>query len=64
MTSFAKWVSMLQEFKAIPNAGKPRYRPPTFLEITQFPHYENVSTNILRFFLDPSEPHGLGTSLL
>ncbi|CAN5270504.1 hypothetical protein BH24ACT19_BH24ACT19_15830 [soil metagenome] len=40
-----------------------RTGPPkkTFMEITKYPHYENVCSNILAFFLDPEEPHGLGT---
>jgi hypothetical protein len=33
----------------------------TFMEITRYPHYENVCSNVLAFFLDPKEPHGLGT---
>ena len=39
-------------------------RPPTFMEISRYPHYENVCSNILAFFFDPSEPHGLGTLFL
>lgn len=36
-------------------------RLPTFLEITRYPHYEDVCSNILEFYLDPKKPHGLGT---
>jgi hypothetical protein len=39
-------------------------RPPTFMEIAGYPHYENVCSNILAFFLDPEEPHGLETLVL
>lgn len=39
-------------------------RPPTFMEISRYPHYENVCSNILAFFFDPSKPHGLGTLFL
>lgn len=39
-------------------------RPPTFMEISGYPHYENVCSNILAFFFDPSEPHGFGTLFL
>ena len=39
-------------------------RPPTFLEITRYPYYENVCSNILAFFFDPGKPHGLGTLFL
>lgn len=30
----------------------------TFLDIAQMPHYENVNSNILTFFLDQNEEHG------
>ena len=39
-------------------------RPPTFMEIAGYPHYENVCSNVLAFYLDPKQPHGLGTLLL
>ena len=39
-------------------------RPPTIIEIGGNPHYENVCSNILAFFLDPDKPHGLGTLFL
>ena len=41
----------------------PRRRP-TFMEITRYPHYENVCSNILAFFFDPGEVHELGTLFL
>lgn len=31
----------------------------TFMEIAGYPHYENVSSNILKFFLDPNNEHEL-----
>lgn len=34
--------------------------PPTLMEIAGFPHWENVYSNILAFFLDTGEPHGFG----
>ncbi|MCY3767494.1 MAG: PD-(D/E)XK nuclease family protein, partial [Gemmatimonadetes bacterium] len=39
-------------------------RPPTLMEISGYPHYENVCSNILAFFFDPDKPHGLGTLFL
>ena len=39
-------------------------RLPTFMEITRYPHYEDVCSNILAFFFDPDNPHGLGTLFL
>lgn len=34
------------------------------MELSGYPHYENVCSNILRFYLDTSEPHGLKNLLL
>lgn len=33
---------------------------PTFLDISGFPHYENVFSNILQFFFQTNEAHGMG----
>lgn len=38
--------------------------PRTFLEIAGYPHYENVCSNLLSFYLDPEEEHGMGDLLL
>ena len=50
--------ALLKAFDQVPE------RLPTFLEITRYPHYENVCSNILEFLLDPKKPHGLGTLFL
>jgi hypothetical protein len=34
------------------------------MEIAGYPHYENVCSNILAFFMDPEESHGLKTLVL
>lgn len=39
-------------------------RSSTFMEIAGYPHYENVCSNILAFFLDPAAEHGLGDLVL
>lgn len=36
----------------------------TFFDIAGRGHYENPLSDLLRFFLDPNECHGLGTSIL
>jgi hypothetical protein len=53
--------TLLDEFSKLPARVE---RPPTFMEIAGYPHYENVCSNILAFFLDPDEPHGLGILVL
>ena len=52
---------LLDDFRALPGHVE---RPRTFMEIAGYPHYENVCSNILAFFMDPQESHGLGTLVL
>jgi len=52
---------MLLKFKSIP---KIKEKKPTFLEIAGFPHYENVISNIVSFFVDTTEAHGLEDLLI
>src|SRR3954454_21989834 len=53
--------SLLEKIKELRRGAK---RLPTFMEIAGYPHYENVCSNILAFFLDPEEQHGLGVLVL
>ena len=54
--------SLLNAFhRDVPTRCEP---PPTFMQITRYPHYEDVCSNILAFFLDPGKPHGLGSLFL
>lgn len=32
----------------------------TFFDVTGYPHYENVASNVLKFFFDTNEEHGFG----
>lgn len=50
--------------RAVLNAPKTDAADPTILSISGYPHYENVASNILAFFLDPEEAHHLGTTVL
>jgi hypothetical protein len=52
---------LMEAFQALPGRVE---RPRTFMEITRYPHYENVCSNVLAFFMDPAESHGLGTLML
>ncbi len=52
---------LLDAFQALPGRVE---RPRTFMEIAGYPHYENVCSNILAFFMDPEESHGFGTLVL
>ena len=46
---------LLDAFKSLSSPIK----DPTFMEIAGYPHYENVCSNILAFYLQPDAPHGL-----
>lgn len=50
-----QYIKLLLDFKSIPR----KKRVKTFIEIAGFPHYENVCSNILKFYLHPFEEHGL-----
>jgi len=57
----AKAESLIAEFQSIPPIKQTN---PTIMEVSGYPHYENVCSNILAFFLNPSMPHGLGDLVL
>lgn len=52
-----KFRILLENFSKINNAAFAL--EPTFLDISGFPHYENVCSNILKFFFNSEEQHGL-----
>ena len=52
---------LLAEFKKLPPTLQ---RDPTTLELSGYPHLENVYSNILAFFLDPEREHGFGPLFL
>lgn len=39
-------------------------REKTFMEISGYPHYENVCSNILAFYLNPEEEHKFGNLVI
>ncbi len=52
--------TVLEQFQRLPVKRVKR----TFMQISGYPHYENVCSNILAFFMDPSNEHGLGDVVL
>jgi len=52
--------TLLDAFQAFPKAKQNR----TVMQVSGYPHYENVCSNILAFFFDPEEEHGLKDLLL
>lgn len=59
--SVAEAATLLDELAKLPERIE---RPPTFMEIGGYPHYENVCSNFLAFFFDPEGVHGLGSLFL
>ena len=53
--------ALLAEFKELPSTPQ---RAPTTLELSGYPHLENVYSNILAFFLDPGCEHGFRSLFL
>jgi hypothetical protein len=51
---------LLLDFQKMPRPKRTR----TFLEISGYPHYENVCSNILKFYLEPNNEHGLKDLIL
>lgn len=49
------FTQILLDLKSIPK----HKRTKTFMEICGYPQYENVCSNILKFYLDPTNEHGL-----
>lgn len=54
------FADLVTKFRALPDVS-PR---PTFMDVAGYPHYENVCSNILAFYLNPTEAHGLGNLVL
>ena len=52
---------LIEEFGKTPRIPTPEQ---TFMEIAGYPHYENVASNILAFFLYPGNNHGIHTTVL
>jgi len=61
MTATIDHKKLLDEFKKLPRTPQ---RDPTTLELSGYPHLENVYSNILAFFLDPEREHGFGSLFL
>jgi len=55
-----KLTKLLIDFQKIPK----RKRNRTFMEISGYPHYENVCSNILKFFFETKNEHNLNDLLI
>ena len=57
---YNRHLELLQEFESLPSPEKSE----SIFDIAGYPHYENVASNILSFYLNPNNEHGLGNLLL
>lgn len=55
-----EYLSLLLAYERLPRER----RRATFMEVSGHPHYENVCSNVLAFYLDPAQEHGMGTLML
>jgi hypothetical protein len=60
LSSYEKYLELIREFESLPKI----VRSESIFEIAGYPHYENVASNILAFFLNPNNEHGLGQLIL
>lgn len=56
----SKYLKLLLDYNLLPQSQ----RNLSIFEVTGYPHYENVCSNLLAFYLDPNKEHGLGSLLL
>ncbi len=57
---YKQYTSILREFNALPNLVSNE----NIFDIAGYPHYENVVSNILAFYLNPNNEHGLSNLFL
>jgi hypothetical protein len=57
---FEEYLELLGDFESSPKKSHSQ----SIFDIAGYPHYENVASNILAFFLSPNNEHGLGQLLL
>jgi hypothetical protein len=55
-----EYLNLLLDFQTLTREAKAK----TFMEISGQAHYENVASNILAFYFDPQEEHGLKNLLI
>ena len=58
-SNYDKFLELLHGFESLPDATKSE----SIFDIAGYPHYENVCSNILAFYLNPNNEHGLGNLL-
>ena len=52
-------LGLLHDFESLPDT----FKSESIFDIAGYPHYENVCSNILAFYLNPNNEHGLGNLL-
>ncbi|WP_323012547.1 PD-(D/E)XK nuclease family protein [Castellaniella sp.] len=55
-----QYLELLSEFESLPKKACSK----SIFDVAGYPHYENVASNVLAFFLNPNNEHGLGKLML
>lgn len=55
-SSYEQYLELLRNFEKLPKKSKSE----SIFDIAGYPHYENVVSNLLAFFFNPNNEHGLG----
>lgn len=56
---YDEFLELLHDFESLPDTLKSK----SIFDIAGYPHYESVCSNILAFYLNPNNEHGLGNLL-
>ena len=59
MDSFENLLTVLHDFESLSTVSESE----SIFDVAGYPHYENVCSNILAFYLNPNNEHGLGSLL-
>jgi len=57
--TYDEFLELLHDFESLPDT----FKSESIFDIAGYPHYENVCSNILAFYLNPNNEHGLGNLL-
>lgn len=60
LVSQEEYLKLLSEYESLPKETQSK----SIFDVAGYPHYENVASNILAFFFDPNNEHGLGQLFL
>lgn len=60
INTYNEYLVLLHEFESLPTISISE----SIFDVAGYPHYENVISNVLAFYFNPNNEHGLGSLLL